>query len=308
MLGLLGPNGAGKTTAVRILSTILDPDGGRAADPRPRRRAPRPTTVRRLIGLAGQYATVDENLTGRENLRMVGPALPHRQAPVARRAPTSCSSVRPDRRGQPPAQDLLGRHAAPARPGGGPRRPAAGALLRRADDRASTPRAARTCGLTIEAPGARRHDGPAHHPVPRGGRPAGRPDRRRRPRHGHRRGHARRAQGRPRRDGHRGRAWRTPSGASQAAGLLGDLPGTVRVDGSERRADRRRTGRRWPPRCCAPSTPHGVEVAGLALREPSLDDVFLLLTGHRAEGDGAHRPTPAVSTRAASTGQAEPTR
>jgi ABC-2 type transport system ATP-binding protein len=71
VLGLLGPNGAGKTTAVRILSTILPPDSGHAtvlghdvvheAD-----------TVRRLIGLAGQYATVDENLTGRENIRMVG--------------------------------------------------------------------------------------------------------------------------------------------------------------------------------------------------------------------------------------------
>ncbi len=71
VLGLLGPNGAGKTTAVRILSTILAPDEGRAtvlghdvvkeAD-----------VVRRLIGLAGQYATVDENLTGRENIRMVG--------------------------------------------------------------------------------------------------------------------------------------------------------------------------------------------------------------------------------------------
>jgi ABC-2 type transport system ATP-binding protein len=71
VLGLLGPNGAGKTTMVRILSTILRPDAGHAsifghdvvkdAD-----------AVRALIGLAGQYATVDENLTGRENLRMVG--------------------------------------------------------------------------------------------------------------------------------------------------------------------------------------------------------------------------------------------
>jgi ABC-2 type transport system ATP-binding protein len=71
VFGLLGPNGAGKTTAVRILTTILAPDEGRGtvlghdvvrdAD-----------AVRRLIGLAGQYATVDEILTGRENLRMVG--------------------------------------------------------------------------------------------------------------------------------------------------------------------------------------------------------------------------------------------
>lgn len=71
VLGLLGPNGAGKTTTVRVLTTTLVPDAGRArvngldvvkqAD-----------RVRASIGLAGQYAAVDENLTGRENLRMVG--------------------------------------------------------------------------------------------------------------------------------------------------------------------------------------------------------------------------------------------
>jgi ABC-2 type transport system ATP-binding protein len=71
VLGLLGPNGAGKTTAVRVFTTILRPDGGRASilgiDV-----AQRPDEVRRSIGLAGQYAAVDENLTGRENLIMVG--------------------------------------------------------------------------------------------------------------------------------------------------------------------------------------------------------------------------------------------
>src|SRR5918912_1653225 len=71
VFGLLGPNGAGKTTAVRILSTVLPPDGGHVevlgfdivnqAD-----------AVRRRIGLAGQFAAVDENLSGRENLRMIG--------------------------------------------------------------------------------------------------------------------------------------------------------------------------------------------------------------------------------------------
>jgi ABC-2 type transport system ATP-binding protein len=71
VLGLLGPNGAGKTTAVRILATLLHPDAGSArvagldvvADA---------AELRAKIGLAGQYAAVDENLTGAENLEMVG--------------------------------------------------------------------------------------------------------------------------------------------------------------------------------------------------------------------------------------------
>ncbi len=71
VMGLLGPNGAGKTTAVRILSTLVVPDSGRATvagidvleDPR---------ALRRVIGLSGQYAAVDEHLTGFENLDMVG--------------------------------------------------------------------------------------------------------------------------------------------------------------------------------------------------------------------------------------------
>src|SRR5580693_983870 len=71
VLGLLGPNGAGKTTTVRMLTTIIHPDRGRATvlgiDV-----ARSPAAVRAAIGLAGQYAAVDENLTGRENLRMVG--------------------------------------------------------------------------------------------------------------------------------------------------------------------------------------------------------------------------------------------
>jgi len=71
VLGLLGPNGAGKTTVVRILSTILSPDSGRASvlgyDV-----VSQADAVRRTVGLAGQYAAVDENLTGRENIHMVG--------------------------------------------------------------------------------------------------------------------------------------------------------------------------------------------------------------------------------------------
>jgi daunorubicin resistance ABC transporter ATP-binding subunit len=71
VFGLLGPNGAGKTTAVRVLTTTVRPDEGSASvlgidvlkDP---------ALVRTRIGLAGQYAAVDENLTGRENLEMIG--------------------------------------------------------------------------------------------------------------------------------------------------------------------------------------------------------------------------------------------
>jgi ABC-2 type transport system ATP-binding protein len=71
VLGVLGPNGAGKTTSVRILTTLLQPDSGRAEvagidvlrDP---------DAVRRTIGVSGQYAAVDEHLTGRENLVMYG--------------------------------------------------------------------------------------------------------------------------------------------------------------------------------------------------------------------------------------------
>jgi ABC-2 type transport system ATP-binding protein len=71
VLGLLGPNGAGKTTAVRILTTLLPPSGGSAqvAGLDVVRDA---TALRARIGLAGQYAAVDENLTGFENLEMVG--------------------------------------------------------------------------------------------------------------------------------------------------------------------------------------------------------------------------------------------
>ena len=71
ILGLLGPNGAGKTTAVRILSTLLRPDGGRA-QVGGHDVVRHPDRVRRIIGLTGQYASVDEDLTGRQNLVLFG--------------------------------------------------------------------------------------------------------------------------------------------------------------------------------------------------------------------------------------------
>ena len=71
ILGLLGPNGAGKTTTVKVLTTLITPDSGRASidgiDV-----VDNPDRIRRMIGVSGQYAAVDENMTGLENLEMVG--------------------------------------------------------------------------------------------------------------------------------------------------------------------------------------------------------------------------------------------
>lgn len=71
VLGVLGPNGAGKTTTVRILTTLLKPDSG-SAQVAGFDVAKNPEEVRRRIGLSGQYAAVDELLTGRANLEMIG--------------------------------------------------------------------------------------------------------------------------------------------------------------------------------------------------------------------------------------------
>src|SRR6266480_4365308 len=82
VLGLLGPNGAGKTTAVRILTTLLRPDAGRA-EVAGLDVVKEANALRSRIGLAGQYAAVDENLTGFENLEMFG-RLYHLSGAVAR--------------------------------------------------------------------------------------------------------------------------------------------------------------------------------------------------------------------------------
>ena len=85
VLGVLGPNGAGKTTAVRVLATLLRPDAGSAfvagIDV-----LKEPQRVRRRIGLTGQYASVDEDLTGTQNLVLIGQLLDLRTAEAKRRA------------------------------------------------------------------------------------------------------------------------------------------------------------------------------------------------------------------------------
>ncbi len=87
VLGVMGPNGAGKTTAVRILTTLLRPDAGtaRVAGLDVVRDAP---ALRSKIGLAGQYAAVDENLTGAENLTMFGRLYGDNRSAAKKRAAT----------------------------------------------------------------------------------------------------------------------------------------------------------------------------------------------------------------------------
>jgi daunorubicin resistance ABC transporter ATP-binding subunit len=103
IFGLLGPNGAGKTTTIRILATVIRPDGGRA-EVFGHDVAREAKTVRRLIGLAGQFAAVDENLTGRENLRLIGrlvhlprPLVATRAAELLERFELSAAADRPVR-------------------------------------------------------------------------------------------------------------------------------------------------------------------------------------------------------------------
>ncbi len=107
VLGLLGPNGAGKTTAVRIFTTIMRPDAGRAEvlgiDV-----CRRPGDIRERIGLAGQYAAVDENLTGRENLIMVGRLTHQPRRGVAARAAELLDRFRLDQAGDRPVKTYSG--------------------------------------------------------------------------------------------------------------------------------------------------------------------------------------------------------
>jgi ABC-2 type transport system ATP-binding protein len=85
VLGMLGPNGAGKTTAVRVFTTLLRPDAGRATvggfDV-----VRQAQEIRHIMGLSGQYAAVDENLTGRENLQLFGRLYQLTWAEASRRA------------------------------------------------------------------------------------------------------------------------------------------------------------------------------------------------------------------------------
>ena len=190
IFALLGSNGAGKTTVVKILSTLLKADAGTVGvngfDV-----ATQPAEVRESISLTGQFAAVDEILSGRENLVLMA-RLRHLQDPGSdRRRPAA--TVRADRRGRAEGGDVLGRDAPPPGHRDEPDREPAGDLPRRADDRARPAGAPRG---VAGGQGARRRrdDGAAHDAVSGRGRTARRPDRDPPPRPDHRQRHAGRAQ------------------------------------------------------------------------------------------------------------------
>ena len=167
--GVLGPNGAGKTTTIRMLATLLHPDAGTArvlGHDIVREAA----AVRGRMSLTGQFASVDEELNGRENLQLLGRllGLGKRADGAGRRA---ARRLRPHRRRRQARARLLGRHAAAARHRGRHRRHARPALPRRADDR---PRPAEPQpGVGHRArPRVRGGDRAADDAVPRRGRPA----------------------------------------------------------------------------------------------------------------------------------------
>ena len=267
VFALLGPNGAGKTTAIHILSTLISADAGEVLvggfDV-----AREPDAVRGVIGLTGQVSAVDGQFTGEENLRLMADLHHLGRERGRQRVAELLERFDLRRRGGEAGDDLLGRHAPAARPRDDARRRAADHLPRRADDR---PRSAEPAGDVGHRPRPRRrrrHDLPDD-PVPRGGRPARRPDRA-----------ARRGSGR--RPGHAGRA--------EAARARRQRPARVRRRGPARPRRRRR------------SATASRDEQGLALQVPSDGGVHSLralldrLDAERDRGRRRCRSGPPTST------------
>ncbi len=291
-----GPNGAGKTTAVRVLTTLTEPDEGSArvaghdvvADP---------VAVRRSIGLAAQDATVDGLLTGRENLVMIG-ELHH----LGRRRAKARADELLEQFTLTDAADRVAKDYS-----GGMRRrlDLAATLVARPGilflDEPTTgldPRARNELWAVLDRLVAERRDDPAHDAVPRRGRPPGRRHRRRRPRARHRPRRLAVAQARGRRRPAPRRVRATRATSSEVAAIVervaGARPSLDLPTAQRHRADRRRRRRRSPP-SRASSPTRGIAVEDLGLRQPTLDDVFLTLTGAPAEADAAD-PAPAGGT------------
>ena len=272
--GVLGPNGAGKTTTIRMLATLLRPDAG-SARILGHDLVTESDAVRRSVSLTGQLASVDEDLSGRENLILLGRLLGLGRSGAKRRADELLDAF-----GLSAAEARLVKHYS-------------GGMRRRLDIAASIvvtpelmfldepttgldPRSRNQVWDIVRAMVDAGDDGAAVHPVPRGGGPARRGHRRHRPRPGHRRGHPRPAEG-LRRLGHparppagsgsaRGRAPRAGSvprpgdggtrsrravGALSRAGARGRgrrraRPGPASVSAASRSASRASTRCSWP--------------------------------------------------------------
>jgi threonine dehydratase len=282
------PNGAGKTTTVRILTTLLTPDAGRAVAGfdvvrEARRGAPldRPDRPVRRGRRVPHRPREPASMFGR--LYHLAKAASEARAGAAR-------GVRPRRRRRPARQDLLRRHAPPPRP----RRPAWWASRGSSSSTSRPPAWTRAAGWqlwdVIDGPRRGRHDGAAHHAVPRGGRPARRRHRRHRPRPVIAHGTADELK-----DRSAATAWRSPwSASARASRTPSPRCGRCRRSAaSDRRRAAARSPRRYragPPCSSTPSArwTAGVKVDDLALRRPTLDDVFLSLTS-RGRGDSRRR-------------------
>ena len=256
ILGVLGPNGAGKTTAVRILTTLSVPDAG-SARVAGHDVVAEAAAVQRNIGVTAQDATLDEVLTGRENLVMIGRLSGLRRAEARARA----SELLEQFDLSDAADRVLKEYS------GGMRRRldlAAGLVTRPPVLFLDEP----TTGLdptsrvrmwdVIRGARRRRRDAAADDPVPRRGRRARRPDRRHRPRARDRRRHRGRAEGADWRRAPGADAQRRPrSELRRGLRRLGPfVAGPVHVEPRRAapagaRAQRRRD---WRPRSCAPST------------------------------------------------------
>ena len=254
--------------------------------------------MRASIGLAGQYAAVDENLTAAENLRLVGRLTHVSESDIKLRTDALLERFDLLARGRPAGAHVLGRHAPPPRPRGRAGARAAGALPRRAHDR-SRPAGPHRALDRHRGSGLGRHHGAADDAVPRGGGPARRSHRRDRPRLGHRRGYRGGAEGPPGRDGDRARLRRRrerePSRprSSRRSAAVAREGHVLRVNVSDGATAMLEIVRVLDAAQLAPTT--------MALREPTLDDVFLELTGHTAEEptetDGDAPPREEVPTR-----------